>query len=266
MKKLVPILPSSYKSSFSPTKRGGGGRDDQTVVKPGAGAPIGTLPTQSKPADGGWYDDGRDLNPKPKKKLTWKELYQVKDAPDWWKGMIPSKDEGNTGYLALVNSLIPYMSSEDQRSVATSLYRQAPKIFKYDPGTEDMVSGVPTSITPDITSQYTSTQRAADALATLEKVKSLVKGKSSGTSGGIQYLRQILVAMKDYGHGAGESQTRSQGVKFAAAIQPLLAEKNNFASVGKMVSQPFFSAGNLVNVYKDQSGRYHFGNPNTSWF
>ena len=127
------------KSGQMQTQKGGGGRGGSSVsVLAPAPAPV----------------------PPP---LTWSEKYTVEGAPDWWKGLVPSQVNSNTSYLGLINNLIPFMSPEDQQTMASSLYRFDPKTFSaYNP--ETLTIPAPSDLTTGIRSQFTSTGRGQAVL------------------------------------------------------------------------------------------------------
>lgn len=210
-------------------------------------------------------------NPEPPP-LTWSEKYQLEGAPTWWKGMVASQHTPETEFATIMNTLIPYLSTEDQRQFASSLSRLFPDAFgHYSPEKSDL--GTPKGmITPEQEQYFLSQKRAQDILGAMDKMKEAT-GKSDKDFGpGYEYVRQLAATMKDFGAREGYARpTRSQVVKLYSAFDPMLAEGKGeklgaYGEMARSLAQPFFGAGSLIPVQKDQAGNWIFGENNKKWY
>lgn len=204
--------------------------------------------------------------------LTWSETYQLANAPTWWRGMTASQLTPETEFATIMNTLIPYLSTEDQRQFASSLSRLFPDAFGgYSPEKTNL--GDPTStITDEQQKYFLSQKRAQDILGAMDKMKAAT-GKSDKDFGpGYEYVRQLAATMNDFGAREGYSQpTRAQQIKLYSAFDPMIAETQGeklgaYGEVARSLAQPFFGAGSLIPVSKDQSGKWTFGETNKKWY
>jgi hypothetical protein len=214
--------------------------------------------------------------------VTWEAFdSQVAGAPAWWKALKPSEMNEATEYLASLNMMIPFLSLEDQRSVAANLYQQNPEAFGHlNPETIDSLDTQlkktapippfvpPSQMTTDLRKQFTSAQRYTNALTALTQLASAV-GKSDAELGpGYRYLRSILNTGQTFGAQPGaQGQTRRNYLNQMGALDPLLSQTQQqslspYSSIARMLSQPYFTAGQLVPVQRAQDGRYLFGEAN----
>lgn len=235
--------------------------------QPSLGAPLHNPNPSPYPGggggDGGGGGTGGDV--------TWSEGFSLGNAPSWWKGFMPS-DMSNpqAGYAAMLNALLPSLSTEDQRIVAGNLARMFPDTFgSYSP--EGNQSFAPaTQLSTEMIRQFTSKERGQGILDALTKMMQ-ASGKTEKDMGpGYSYLRQIASAMRDFGGASGESQTRMQYMNFLGAMDPLLGESKGqelaaFSPIASMLATPFFSAGQLQPVTKTATG-YRFGQANRNLF
>lgn len=230
-----------------------------------------TTPVGDAGGGGGWGSDwggggggggGGEAVP-----ISWSEFDAgVGNKPDWWKALKPSEVNEGTEFLASMNLLIPFLSPEDQRSVASTLYAQDAKNFGH---LSPEKIGVDTpAISPDLQKYFTSSDRATKALAALEKLAGAV-GKGEADMGkGYRYLRSILSAVKSYGAREGEQRmTKANMTSLYSSLDPLLnqGKSEEFGAYGPlatMLAKPFFTKGQLMPVGKTQDGRYIFGEAN----
>jgi len=205
-------------------------------------------------------------------KVKWKEAYTVEGAPEWWRGLLPTKYNAQSSYAAIYNAMIPFLSPEDQRTVGMhlqSIYNKPEAFGIYNPESKQYGTP-PVELTPEMMEQFTSSDRAKKALQTLDKVAS-ISGKKKGFGAGYTFLRQLLKTMQDFGGGAvgaGNRQSRAQYQQMQSALDPLLASMKNteFAGLAQQLTAPFFTAGRVVPISKDVTGRYVFGSPNKQLF
>ena len=228
---------------------------------------------------GGWYGGGGGggggtVSPD----VTWSEGYSLDGAPEWWRGMLPSTFDANTEYMTLYNAMIPFLSPEDQMNVGRYLYGLVPTKTREPWGTynPEMMGSAnpPVKITTDITEQFTSSERAQNALQALSSLME-ASGRTEEKMGpGYQFLRNLLATMGDYGGGApgsNERQTRAQYQQLQGAVDPLLsqaggADLSAFKSLASQLTNPFFSAGSVVPISKNAGGQYVFGRPNPEFY
>ena len=219
----------------------------------------------------GYYGGGGDN--KGGGKLKWKEAYTVEGAPEWWRGLLPTKFNAQSSYAAIYNAMIPFLSPEDQRTVGMHLQSiyDKPKAFGiYNPESNEYGTP-PVEMTPEMMEQFTTGDRAKKALETLDKITAL-SGKKKGFGGaGYTFLRQLLTTMQDFGGGAvgaGNRQTRAEYNQLRSAVDPLLASMKGgeYQGLAQQLTSPFFTAGSTVPISKDASGRYVFGQPNRQLF
>jgi len=204
--------------------------------------------------------------------VTWSQAYNLEGAPSWWKGMLPSQWTPETEFAAMVNALMPYLTIEDQRAMGSSLSRLFPDAFgSYSPE-KTAYPTPPSSIKAEREYYFQSQQRATDLLGALDKMKAASGQDEKKFGPGYQYLRQLATTVKEFGAKVGQSQmSRRQYINMYSALDPLLAETKGealsaYGEIARALTQPFMGAGKLINVYKDQSGNWIFGKPNTGWF
>lgn len=207
--------------------------------------------------------------------ITWASFgSNVANAPSWWKAMKPSEMNPETEFMASLNMLIPFLSPEDQKTAASTIYQINAKDFSHlNPETIKVTPE--NELSSSTTRYFTSADRANRALSALTELAGAV-GKSDADLGpGYRYLRSILDAGKQFG-GGGEpnsGQTRRQYQQMMGALDPLLAQSGGtgsvlspYGSLVKMLAQPYFSGGQLMPMTKTSDGRYVFGTPNAQLF
>jgi hypothetical protein len=207
--------------------------------------------------------------------VTWEAFdANIAGAPSWWKALKPSETNEATEYLAATNMLIPFLSPEDQRQVASNLYQQDPTNFAHlNPETMDKVNDQtipfvpPSALTTGLRQQFTSGERASNALQALSQLAGAT-GKTDAELGpGYRYLRSILNVGSQFGGTGSNMQTRRQQLNAMGALDPLMSQSqqqslNAYGPLARMLSQPYFSAGQLVPMQRTQDGRYVFGEAN----
>lgn len=214
-------------------------------------------------------EDGGGGPPKPPP-LTWANKYTVEGAPSWWRGMVPSRLNAQTEYATILNSLVPYMSPEDQRYTASVLYRLYPAGFgkTYDAERTPM-EAPPAKLTTEERREMVSADRANQMLATLSKVRKL--GGAKGAGPGYKFLRQVATAQRDFGAKEGEGQTRQQYSQMAGALDPLIAETKGeklsaFSELTRMITQPFYTAGKVTPTSELENGKTVFGESISNYY
>lgn len=200
-------------------------------------------------------------------------------APSWWVNLIPKDlknvERPDVSSLMMLNTLIPYLSPEDQYNAAAQLYTTAADAFSYYKS-EKLGKTLPideesirrssqeglTSVDP---AYFTSTQRAQDALNALSNMRQAsVKGNRWKLGPGYTWLQNITGALQRFGGVGGERMSRVQEQGLMGALDPLLAQGQSgeigpVASIGRMLSTPFFSQDQLFKKRQTQTGQQFLG-------
>lgn len=204
-------------------------------------------------------------------KVTWEDKYKLPGAPSWWRGMLPSSYAPDSEYAVMMNTMIPYLSEEDQRQVATNLARLFPDAFGSYSGEKTSFAPAPTNITTDLTRRYGSTERAKQMLSALDTMRSASGRAETDFGPGYAYLRNVADTLQDFGSQGADLQTRQQIIQMYGALDPLLAETKQdnlsaYSEISRAMTQPFFSAGQVIPVSKDANGNWIFGQANKRWY
>jgi len=163
-----------------------------------------------------------------------------------------------------MNMMIPFLSPEDQKTVAATLFQQDPKNFNYLKG---IGADMPSVTAPTIQDRdyYTSAERAKNAIDALGKLASAMGKGTNALGPGFQYLRTILTNMQTFGGGNSmlDQQTRMNQMQQMAALDPLLGQSSGTSGVlspygplAKSLISPFFSGGQINPMMKATSGPY----------
>ena len=203
---------------------------------------------------GGGFDDGGGGGPPaPPPDATFSAVdINIPGAPDWWQAMIPDITNPQSSYQTMANLMIPMLSPEDQRTVASNLFQSAPEQFgAYNPEGLDLPP-IADEISQDLRSEFLSGQRAQKTLDAFDRLLE-VSGKTSKDFGpGYNFLRGIADTMNDFALTSGASQyTETQQNRLLAALDPQLAQAKNpslaaFGPIAQSFTSPFFSGGSLT--------------------
>lgn len=214
-------------------------------------------------------------------------------APSWWKPFVPSNsadmERPDVSYIAMLNTMIPYMSPEDQKRASTLIYETVGgNYFPYRPetiGVEAPVSkeiaGLSPTQLPVIDQDYfLSRNRAMGAMEALSQLREQTVGgnreKIGGTGIGYRFLQGLLGQFEQMGQGVGRyggqegGLSRPQYLALQSALDPVLAqgqtpEVGAVGAIGQMLAQPFFSQGQLY-PFQRSDNRVLFGQPNPVLF
>ena len=205
---------------------------------------------------------------------NWRSGYDLPNAPNWWEGLVPAGEmTPEKEYATLMNALIPFMSPEDQRTTASTLAIMFPNIFGAYSATTEQFGGIPMPsefLNTDYMRSFFSRKNAKNMIGALQLVANTVGGaKELGP--GYHYLLQIASALRDFGGRRGELPTRAQLQQLRGALDPLVAMTGNqtlsaYGPLVNQITQPFFSAGEILPVTRLQDGSYQFGKANTELF
>ena len=186
--------------------------------------------------------------------------------------MIPSRYDPQSEYASMLNSMIPFMSPEDQRYTASVLYRLYPQFFSsYSSfAANETVPQAPSELTTEQRQYMGSYQRAQAILDTLNKVKQVSGNPKLGP--GYSYLQELGSVLRDYSaRNAGDSQTRSQYRQMMGALDPLVAEGQQenlsaFSALTRMLAQPYYTAGQVHPTTTLQDNSVISGTPIKNYF
>ena len=259
-----------YQPNLPPSRGGGFTTTTLPDTPEGLVGQYGKPKPKLKPS-GGRQVDSSTGEERPEYK--WWVGYQVDGAPSWWRGLVTDDPSPEAQYAMLINSMIPFMSPEDQRYMGDYLSRLLPATpFKdYQPETSEDVSRIPAP--PQMDSQsnaYFSANRGRQMAETLEKMRQAAKLPEDKVGAGFRFLKSLAKDIETFGAREGEGITRSNLQKLFSSFDQKLAETQagelqGFGELGRAVTNPFFSAGKLVNVFKDEQGNYRFGKQNPMW-
>lgn len=222
--------------------------------------------------------------------IKWKQgTFNLQDAksPTWWKSLIPENaadmERPDVAYVAMLNTMIPYMSPEDQKRAAGLIYETVggDQFGHYE---QSQIQVPISKETAGLTSQtglpvidtqyYQSSSRASGAVDALSQLREMTVGgnreKIGGTGIGYRFLQDLLQQIQSFGGKPGEGQTRSQMLAMQGALDPIMAQAGTseigpVGAIAQMLSQPFFSQSNLY-PYSKSNGRVFFGQPNPVLF
>jgi len=239
---------------------------------------------------------------KPVTEVKWKEgSFTLESAhngsaPDWWKPLIPDDpkdmERPDVAYAAMLNTMIPYMSIEDQRRAAGDIYTLlgGGHFGKYH-SAAGAEGNVPiTKLQADLGAEgqvidseyFQSRARATGAINALSQLREqTVQGNREdigGTGGGYRWLQNALEQALTYGGGASRKkddgadqprQSRAQYLAMQGALDPIMAQASGMGpvgSIGHMLMTPFFSQGPVRGIQQTQGGHSIFGQPNALLF
>ena len=234
--------------------------------------------------DGGGGDGGGTAAPQ-LTPITWSVgKYEAfgPNIPTWWKPMVPqgtaANERSDVQFSLMMNAMIPYVSPEDQVTLARKLYEiwgDQFGIYKQVGIKGTRVSGglesagrAPISreqqqrgIEGQLANEqfFKGSQRADFARQTLESIRQNVT-KDIGVGG--RFMENILSAISQTGGGS----TRASTVEMLGQIDPMLAGAqagalSPFGPLGKMTASPFFSKFSQQPVQRTETGEYIFGKP-----
>jgi hypothetical protein len=200
--------------------------------------------------------------------IKWEAFDSGVQGPAWWKAMKPSEVNEGTEAVAAMNMLIPFLSPEDQKTVAANIYGMNAADFGHlNP--EGISVPQSTELNQQTVNQFTSSERAGKALEALTALAKAAGKDEKGMGVGYRYLKSILDAGKQYGGAGGAGQTRRQYQQMMSALDPLLAQSKDpqlgaYSSLANMLARPYFNQGQLTPMSKTQDGQYVFGQANKS--
>ena len=200
------------------------------------------------------------------------------NVPSWWLPFAPTdRSQANRPDVALslmMNTLIPYLSPEDQVRTAHHLYQMwdtdlsayKPDRVRDEPGglflPEELARGVRGRAVAN-PQYFLSAERARDAIQALSNMREeMVQGNRWELGPGYKWLQNVLGAIETQGGG----RTRANYLAMLGALDPLLSQAQSgelaaFGGLGEMLARPFFSRGQLRRVSRS-GNQYLFGAAN----
>lgn len=204
------------------------------------------------------------------------------NIPTWWKPMVPhgtaANERPDVQFSLMMNAMIPYVSPEDQVTVARKLYETWGDQFGVYKGVgikgtrvrggKESAGRAPISreqqqrgIEGQLANEqfFRGPQRADFARQTLESIRQNVT-KDIGAGG--RFMEDILSAISQTGGG----RTRASTAEMLGQIDPMLAGAQAgalapFGPLGKMTAAPFFSKFQQQPVQRTETGGFIFGKP-----
>lgn len=258
---MPPALSSLYTAPVQPGGGGGGG----------GAAPATTA--IAPPAIKNLWD------------IKWQQAsYDVPggNKPSWWVNLVPKDvkdaERPDVQYLMMLNTMIPYLSPEDQRNAASQLYSTAADAFSYYKPERTPITapiGLETLLTSPAAqaagtpvldeAYYGSKQRAEEATTALSNMRqATVKGNRWKLGPGYTWLQSLIGAFTGFGSGEqpgagspppiaankGQRLTSTQMMQLLGSLDPLLAQGQGgeigpFGAIGRMFAQPFATSGQV---------------------
>lgn len=221
--------------------------------------------------------------------IKWKQgNFNLKDskAPTWWKSLVPENaadmERPDVAYIAMLNTMIPYLSPEDQKRAAGLIYETVgganfghyEKVDVQAPITQATANLSSLGLPVIDTQYYQSASRGSGAVDALSQLREQTVGgereRIGGTGIGYRFLQDLLAQVEQFGGRPGEGQTRSQQLAMQGALDPLFAQASSpeigpVGVIAQMLGTPFFSQGSL-SPFSRQGNRVFFGQPNPVLF
>lgn len=229
----------------------------------------------------------------PIKWTAWNKSPAEGRAPTWWRNFKPEGDLKNRPdalFLASLNSLIPYMSPEDQRRAAGVLFQATGAVEGESTpfsiyGPQSLQGKTSISKETSLLSQayrrdpsqfslidpeyFQSQRRGEGAQDMLSSLMSTTGGQFGDMMPG-KWMQQLIGALQGAGGTPGERMSRTEQLDLLGQLDPLLAQSRGsqlgqFGMLGQLMAQPFFSGGSAFPA-SGQQGQRRFGRPSKLLF
>ena len=210
---------------------------------------------------GGGYTGGGYSEPEPPPEAKFSAYDAgISGAPAWWKALQPDIINANSEYQTLANLMIPFLSPEDQLTVASQLFQSDEQQFAHLNPELIGREGVVTEPTGDIATRFLSGERASDVLGSFDRLLQ-VSGKEQKDFGpGYTFLRGLADTVEDFKLTSGATNfTEAQYSELLAALDPQLAQTESnqlsaFGPISRAFVTPFFSGGSLTGKARNKFG------------
>ena len=167
------------------------------------------------------------------------------NVPTWWINNAITNPNEDQQFANAANALLPTLSPEDQRTLATYLSQNYKDVYGGYATTQ--FSEAPTEMNADIRKSYLNPQRAQLAVTLLDRMKNASGVQNTGA--GYDFLKNAINLMNQFS--SGGVMTREKYQQFQAAVSAL--GKNAGGNVGaysnlaQLFNLPSFTAGPLVS-------------------
>jgi hypothetical protein len=170
----------------------------------------------------------------------------VPTMPSWWiNSAIQNPQTDDQRFANAANALLPTLSPEDQRTLATYLAQNHKEVYggyanaKFDEA--------PTEMNAQIRKNFLNSDRANLAVNLLDKMRTASGGGEMGA--GYDYLKNAVNLMNQFT--TGGAMTREKFQQFQAAVAALGKNAGPnigaYANLAQLFNLPSFSAGPLVS-------------------
>lgn len=205
---------------------------------------------------GGYYGGGYPIpsGPRAPKEITWSEFdYRPKNAPAWWKAMKPSAGGPEIEQIALMNMMIPFLSPQDQRAVASRLAIALPEYFG-----EYGKADIPSRYEPSEQQQryMLSAQRASEAMRAAAAYSKVMGKEEMGSP--YQFMQQVLGGIRAEAP-AGGRMSRGQYMGLMERMAPLYGDKT-MGGIAQMLAEPGYEQSILPG--QKAKGKFYWGQAN----
>ena len=184
----------------------------------------------------------------------------ISGAPAWWKGMTPDIINANSEYQTLANLMIPFLSPEDQLTVASQLFQSDEQQFAHLNPESIGREGLVTQPSADIATRFLSGGRASDVLNSFDRLLEVAGKEQKDFGPGYTFLRGLADTVEDFKLTSGAMNfTEAQYAELLAALDPQLAQTENnqlsaFGPLSRAFTSPFFSGGSLTGRARNKFG------------
>jgi len=185
-------------------------------------------------------------------------VYGITNQPPWWQSYVPAKQGPLADYLAVLNSVMPYLAPQDAMAVGGNLYRNAPKEFSaYSaanlnlPITQDLDIGL-----------MMNKSWVENMIISMDNLRN-AQGYDAGP--GYTWMHDFLNTIMRYLPVEGSRQRRADYEGMLGAIEPMLSSASSqtetaaYVSLARMIYYPT-SIGNkgriVPTVYSEGDPAY----------
>ena len=218
------------------------------------GAGGGDVGTGGYPSAGGYPAPRRPIALAAPAEITWSKFdYRPKNAPSWWNAMKPSAGGPETEQIALMNMMIPFLSPQDQRAVASRLATALPKYFG-----EYGKAGIPSRYEPSEQQQeyMLSAQRANEAMTAAVAYSKAMGKEEMGSP--YQFMQQVLGGIRAEVPTEGR-MSRGQYMGLMERMAPLYGD-TSMGGMAQMMAEPGYEQSILPG--KKYEGKFYWGQAN----
>ena len=186
--------------------------------------------------------------------ITWSTFdYRPKNAPSWWKAMKPSATGPEIEQIAMMNMMIPFLSPQDQRAVASRLAIALPKQFG-----EYGKADIPSRYEPSEQQQeyMLSAQRASEAMSAAAAYSKAMGKEEMGSP--YQFMQQVLGGIRAEVPTGGR-MSRGQYMGLMERMAPLYGD-TSMGGMAQMLAEPGYEQSILPG--RKQQGKFYWGQAN----